>query len=626
MGPILFLSFLFSLFCFTLHRWLFLIWNWDLYQNFPLEDLLRAFAHGLRFDASGLSMLYAVPVLFLLLSSLLRAPEKSLRRGGFFLVLVFVLPAAILNLTDSEMIHFLGRRWTWDSLFLLRETTGKTWDIFSTYLGLFSGSTVLVFGWMAGQFFLFQRKISQPLGSLKMGGQVLLAIIVLFVGIRGGLQSKPLGFAHAQVFNQAILNTLLLNSPFSILTSSQRQSLPQYSFFASADEMHRHLDQQETDALIFELPERLKNSNVMVIILESFNYDYQGRPFHDEGYTPFLDTLGARGLALKEVYANGRRSIEGIASILAGVPALMNEPFISSQYLTNQFLGLGTELGRDQYSSAFFHGAKNGSMYFDSFVQAAGVQKYYGLNEFPDPTQHDGTWGIWDEPFFLWTVDQISQMPKPFFVSLFSLTSHNPFRVPEPVKDRFKPGTLDIHRSIQYTDWSLQQFFKKAEQLDWYKNTLFVITADHTYKPARAEFDHLLGRYRVPLIFFHPQLEKWPKIDQRIVQHIDLLPSLFDLLGKKPSVKSRLGKSVFREGPRSAIFFADERYHLVTAENVIISSDGQNFQAFQKSDVGFKKPRSVSPEDPEAQRLQAQMQYFSLGLWNNKFYTGSERP
>ncbi|MCE3011130.1 MAG: LTA synthase family protein [Proteobacteria bacterium] len=626
MGPILFISFLISVFSFSLHRCLFLVWNWDIYQHFPRADLAQAFLHGIRFDVSALSMLYVIPSLFLLISAAFQLPDRVLRRVGFVLILLFVLPAALLNVTDAEMIHFLGRRWTWDALFLLRETTGKTWDIFSTYWGLFAGSTVLIFAWGIVQFGIFQRDERPPSKSAVRVGSIILAVFGLFLGIRGGLQSKPLGFAHAQVFNQPILNTLLLNSPFSVLTSSQRATLPKYQFFATAEEMNQHLDQQEADALIFQLPSELQNSNVMVIILESFNYEYQGHPFGDAGYTPFLDSLAVQGLAFKEVYANGRRSIEGIASILAGVPALMNEPFISSQYLTNQFLGVGTELGRQSYSSAFFHGAKNGSMYFDSFVQAAGVQKYYGLNEFPDPTQHDGTWGIWDEPFFLWTAEQVSQMPKPFFVSLFSLTSHNPFRVPAAFHDRFKAGTLDIHRSIQYTDWSLQQFFKKAEKQDWYKNTLFVFTADHTYKPSRPEFENLLGRYRVPLIFFHPQVTKWPKIEARIAQHIDLLPSLFDLLGKKTSVKSRLGKSVFREGLRSAIFFADEKYHLITPDRVLTTRDGQSFQAFEKSDARFEQPSGVKASDPDAQRLRSQMQYFSLGLWNNKFYTGSERP
>src|SRR5690606_14279042 len=136
-------------------------------------------------------------------------------------------------------------------------------------------------------------------------------------------------------------------------------------------------------------------------------------------------------------------------------------------------------LGEKGYETAFFHGAPNGSMGFSAYMQLAGIKNYYGKNEYNNDDDFDGIWGIWDEPFMQFMAKKLDTFKQPFFSSFFSLSSHHPFKVPEHYAGKFPKGQLPLHEPIGYVDNALRQFFNTASKSEWYKNTLFVIVADH---------------------------------------------------------------------------------------------------------------------------------------------------
>ena len=106
---------------------------------------------------------------------------------------------------------------------------------------------------------------------------------------------------------------------------------------------------------------------------------------------------------------------------------------------------MGIELlQKEGYHTSFFHGAKNGSMYFDQFMRTAGVKEFFGLNEYPNQDDYDGTWGIWDEPMLQWMSSKLNGFKQPFFSSIFSLTSHHPFVVPVKYRDQFPKGSVEV--------------------------------------------------------------------------------------------------------------------------------------------------------------------------------------
>lgn len=620
----------------------FLLWNWSLFKNKPSQDILWSFVVGLRFDTSAALMVTAP----LLLVTFVPWPKSWNAYWTTFTWLLFCLlqvPFLILNLVDVEFINFVGRRFSYDSLFVVQEVPGKIYNFITSYWILFLLNTLLVvlFTWTVR--LVMQRDDSEGLvwpvkerSSVKLwlshGFLCFVALVISVIGIRGGLQSKPINFVNANVFSAPLLNNLVLNSTFTFIKSYGAESLTREKYFSNKEDLLAKLNGSFVGSVL-DGHRPVKPQNVVIIILESFGEEYLG-PVSGKTYTPFLDSLMEKSLVFKNAYANGRRSIEGIGAIMAGIPALMSEPFISSHFTANYFLGLGTLLNQKKYATSFFHGGHNGTMYFDSFMQSAGVEKYFGSKEYGNSQDDDGVWGIWDEPFLQWMITNLDSEPQPFMTSVFTLTSHQPFKVPEKYKADFPDGPIEILKTVSYTDFALKKFFAEAEKKPWFKDTLFVITADHASLHYRREYENDLGSYRIPLFLYHPSY-KFPKVDtEKVVQQVDVLPTLLDFLGIPEKDKNYLGSSLFIDGDKVAVNFIDGRYILFAKDYFVRWSPGHGEpQMFSISDgegekeiksdsmaFDFSKSEANGRKKKLEEKLKATIQYFNEGMWDNKLY------
>ncbi len=615
----------------------FLLWNWGLFKNKPTLDILWSFIVGLRFDmAAALSV--AAPLLLLAFVPWPKSWNTYWASLTWVLFCILQLPFLILNLVDVEFINFVGRRFSYDSLFVVNEVPGKVWNFVSSYwlLFLINSLIVMFFVWSVRR--LMQKNAEDLVwpGEAKTGRVKLwlshvflcfVALVMAVIGIRGGLQGKPISFVNANVFSAPLLNNLVLNSTFTFIKSYGAETLKQEKYFASKEEMLKHLNGSlQGSALDGHRP--AKPQNVVLIILESFGEEYIG-PVNGKTYTPFLDSLMSKSLVFKNAYANGRRSIEGVGAIVAGIPALMNEPFISSHFTANYFLGLGTLVAPHGYATSFFHGGHNGTMYFDSFMQSAGMEKYFGSREYGNSADDDGVWGIWDEPFLQWMIGQVDTMPQPFMTSVFTLSSHQPYKIPAQYKEMFPEGPIEILKTISYTDFALKKFFEEAEKKPWFKDTLFVITADHASMHYRSEWENDMGSYRIPLFLYHPSYQ-FPKTDvTKVVQQVDVLPTILDFLGIPEKDKNYLGSSLFIDGDKAAVNFIDGRYILFAKDYYVRWSPGHTEpQMFANEDREgeneIKEDRASSDQNARKQelteKLKATIQYFNEGMWDNKLY------
>lgn len=543
---------------------------------------------------------------------------------GLFVGLQF--PLHVFNMGDAQFFSFIGRRSSFQTLYLFRELQGKFWE--SLFIN--AGYTVLcLFLTFVFFFLLFKdswyhkiKLVTHPLAPMKKWIGNALVFFLLFVLARGGVQTKPLNFAHAQVFANPALNNLVLNSGFTMLNTINKTGTAKEKYFTSDEEMLSYLNGSFGQGSLLTSPLE-PSPNIVLIILESFGLEYMGKIHGDEGYTPFLDELADKSIFFKNAFASGRRSIEGMGAIFAGIPNLMDRPFISSEYMSNYFWGLGSLLAEKNYHSAFFHGAANGTMYFDQFMKSAGVKQYFGLNEYPKASDHDGSWGIWDEPYLQWAATEVSKMPAPFFATIFTLSSHHPYRVPEQYKGRFKKGDQEINESIGYADFALRKFFESAQNMPWYKNTIFILTADHTFHPSRARYKNELGKYRVPILIYSPGL-KLPSPDQnQIVSHIDIQPTVLELAGVRPKEKNFLARSLFSNGPRTVVIYVDNTYWII-GDQFFLQQSRDKFEAqmYSLDDPAqqFELQEPAQEKERLMKALQATRQYFSQGMWDNRLY------
>ncbi|MBZ0242793.1 MAG: LTA synthase family protein, partial [Bacteroidales bacterium] len=269
--------------------------------------------------------------------------------------------------------------------------------------------------------------------------------------------------------------------------------------------------------------------NIIIVILESFGREKIQfyNPQTHGSITPFLDSLLAQSLAYNG-WANGRRSIEALPAILAGIPSLMPIDYPSSAYAGNELKGMGTLLKAEGYQTAFFHGGNNGTMHFDASAKTLGFDSYFGRNEYDDDSDFDGRWGIFDDAFFSFTVDEMSRFEPPFAAALFSLSSHHPFTLPDGFEAQKKLSPFE--NSIRYTDFALRNLFAKASRQSWFQNSVFVITADHSHPEAETPwFKSSLGIYAIPLAIYSPQLEAHG-LQAKMAQHTDIMPTLLSLI------------------------------------------------------------------------------------------------
>jgi uncharacterized sulfatase len=295
----------------------------------------------------------------------------------------------------------------------------------------------------------------------------------------------------------------------------------------------------------------------------------------------------------------------------------MNEEFAASGYENNDWFGLGHQLKHYGYETAFFHGGRNGTMSFDFLSKLSGMEQYFGLNEYPENGDYDGNWGIFDEQFLQFTANKLQDLKPPFAAMVFTLSSHQPYTIPDQHKGRFPKGTLDIHESIGYADYSLRQFFKKASGMPWFTNTIFVITGDHTQMTDQPAYQTPWGYFDVPLIIYSPTGE-YPKANlERFCQHADVGPSLLDMLGLKPVKHSCLGRSIFGQSQGIVLNTIDAKPSLL-ADSIMVQLSETGGITVIPFLAGKKVDSSV--EKAGIRQLKAHLQYFNNSLINNHWY------
>ncbi len=240
----------------------------------------------------------------------------------------------------------------------------------------------------------------------------------------------------------------------------------------------------------------------------------------------------------------------------------MDDPISTSVYSTDILTALPGVLKREGYSTAFYHGGTNGTMSFDIFCANAGFEKYYGRTEYGNEKDYDGNWGIWDGPFLQYFVKGLSVMKQPFMASVFTVTSHEPYNLPDQYTDSLPEGPLPICKCIGYTDRALKNFFAVASRQPWFNNTLFIITPDHC-SPLTNPTSHNMDNYAIPILYYAPGDTTLKGYNNTLTQQIDIVPSALDYLGySKPFFA--FGNSIFRNvSNRYTINYLTNTYQLV---------------------------------------------------------------
>ena len=557
-------------------RLLFFFYNLEYFSNINLIDYFRIIKGSIRFDISAILYINSLVILLSLTPSNLII-KRWYKNAIYYLFIYCNLLGIVVNIIDVYYYPFSKSRLTISfmnefsnekSIFrILVEFFKDYWFTIPLLLIVFYVLKVI-----ANKTEMESKTIHFTKKNILSSSLICLLCMTLVVfGFRGSFifKNRPITISNAgKHTNNPNEISLIINTPFSLIRTYSVQDLKRKNYFKDSElEKYTNIVKQYKR-------KNIDKKNVVVIILESMSTEYYGFYNKDlkdySGYTPFLDSLIDHSYTSYNSFGNGTKSIDAIPSILASIPATEFH-FSLSKYCTNKIDGIGSILNKEGYQTSFFHGAPNGSMGFESMNKLLGIKNYFGMDNYNNNSDFDGVWGIWDDKFFNYFADELNNMKEPFFSSIFSCSSHHPYKTPKEFKNKFKKGKHPMHECVQYTDHSLKLFFNKIKNEAWFKNTLFVITADHTNISFEKEYRSPIGIFRVPIIFYDPSNINLNQKSEKIIQQIDIMPSILSYLDyNKPFIS--LGNNIFNDENGFAINY-NNGFQMIIDERVVIYNE-----------------------------------------------------
>jgi phosphoglycerol transferase MdoB-like AlkP superfamily enzyme len=563
---------------FSLCRIGFYLFNMSFFPDMTPGNFLRLLWGGLQFDVSAILYINTLYILLMILPFDFRF-NFTYQEVLKYIYFVFNGFALATNVADFIYYKFTLRRTSADVLKQFENEQNLTGLLFQFLLDY----------WFAVVFWIFLVVLMVRLYNririwgpqiknrtmYYTSGYFLLPLITFFIigGMRGGFRhsTRPITLSNAGEYVRDPKDiSIVLNTPFSLIRTIGKTKVQKATYFPDSEvndiysPLHAPADTSD-----------FKKENVVIIILESFSKEFFQAYNQDrdegkyKGYTPFLDSLIRHSKTFQHAFANGRKSIDGLPSVVGGIPSL-GVPYFLSPYSGNKINTLPGLLAKEGYHTSFFHGAPNGSMGFKAFMNLAGVEHYYGMTEYNNDDDFDGLWGIWDEPFLQFHAARMNEFRQPFVSVFFSVSSHHPFEIPERYQGKFQGGPLPIHKCIQYTDHALRKYFETISKMPWFRNTLFVITADHTSSNIEhPEYRTGWGVYSIPVIYYKPD-NSLAGMETEITQQTDIMPSVLGYLGyNKPYLA--FGRDVFREeGAPIAFNYKDNTYQLFMDDSLLV--------------------------------------------------------
>lgn len=574
---------------------------------------------GARFDLLTLCLFFLPFITF----SLFPGKFTSHRLYQGFLRIVFITVNSLLvffNLIDVEYFRFTKKRSTVDIFEMVQGGNDLSQQLASYFRDFwFVMLLFIAFLWLTNR--VFTKTVNDyEERSTKWYTQLITLVLTLgltvFIG-RGGFVLKPISPIDASQFTRIENTAFVLNTPFTMAKSWSKKGLQEKHYFGLIEE------KKLFNPIKSSVPQNIlpKKTNVVILILESFGNEWVGASGAKKSFTPFLDSLTKESLFFKNGIANGKKSIEAVPAIFASIPSLMETPYISSQYGNNRIEGLPRIMKKEGYTSAFFHGATNGSMKFDGFAAQTGFDKYYGRKEYNNEKHYDGSWGILDEYFMPWSAAKMSRLKQPFLAGIFTLSSHHPFYIPLHMRGKLRKGPEPMCEAIHYGDYSLRKFFETAKKQPWYKNTVFVLCADHTPATKNPKYNQRTEMYKIPIVFFDPRSRLKKGKNEEIFQQIDILPTLLDVLDVKTNFYS-FGNSFFQKHDKEAVAYLDGSYYYFQ-NNFLLSFSQEKARYLYSLDSRANKVvdsmRKHSKESKKMERrLKAMVQRYNRDLIHNQ--------
>lgn len=591
-----------------------------------ITHTLRLLRGAAVFDTASVIYANALFILMSLLPFRLRG-NKGYRGIMFWQYIVINSAVIAVSLADAVYYRYTHKRFTSEEIFfadndnsllLVLKFAAENW-----YLLLYGALLIAMLVSLYGRKTVPNTPIKNGMGYYAFSTVILAAAVGLCIGgVRGGFSrmTRPITLSNATQWAATPAEAnLILSNPFCIIRTISRDGNAGCKTYFDSQTLDSIFTPEHRPA---NVGGSQKGKNVVIFIMESFSAEHSAFLNPDlypdgRGYTPFLDSLMRQGYAFTRAYANGHKSIEALPSVLGSIPSFKT-PFVLLPQSIGRSHQLPAILSDAGYNTLFFCGSARGSMGFEAYMRAAGVKQFFGKEDYEKERggkDFDGYWGIWDQKFLDYMGEKLSSTPQPFLSTVFTISSHHPFIVPEKYKDSLPKGTTKIHRPVAYTDMAVRDFFARWGHEPWFENSVFVFVADHVSSEKWAPKTKTeIGRNHIIEFLYTPD-GSLRGTDPSTVQQTDIMPTLLGLLGNTEPYFA-FGRDIFSEPERTpfAMKYANGYYYAITDSLTVAFDESDITAAYSVSDTLLSRNiLSDIPQNaicPLKRRIQATVQRY----------------
>ncbi|MCX9132691.1 LTA synthase family protein [Aeromonas veronii] len=607
---------------------------WQLERVDAVAGWQEMLLQGIRVDLATLCWVWGVPAML----TLLLAGPHAIGWGWLQLMRVWLTVGLWLMLfleisTPSFVTEYGVRpnRLYVEYLIYPKEVFAMLWAGRKAELllaVLFSGAVLTGGWWLSGR---LVRGLSFPRWYLRPAF-ALLILAIGFLGARSSLGHRALNPAMVAFAEDPLVNSLTVNSAYSLFFAIKQmgaeedagqfygEMTPQKVLEVIRKESGRPASDFNSDLLpsqtFNQASFRGKPKNLVILLQESLGAQFVGS-LGGLPLTPNIDALSQQGWAFEQLYATGTRSVRGIEAVLTGFTPTPAQAVVKLGKSQTNFFTIADLLKQRGYDTSFIYG---GESHFDnmrSFFLGNGFTTIVEQKDFDNPV-FKGSWGASDEDLMAKadeTFKALHKEGKPFFSLVFSSSNHDPFEFPDNRIELFEQPKETRNNAAKYADYAIGEFFKRAKQSEYWKDTLFLVIADHDSRVSGASLVPI-PRFHIPGVIVGDGIA--PRKDPRIVSQIDMAPTLLSLMGISADYPM-LGKDLTRmpaDWPGRAIMQYDKNFALMRGKDVVILQPERAAEGYVYDDANEKLTLAAQPDALKEDAL-------GLALWGSMAYQKS---
>ncbi len=530
---------------FIFYRTIFIFYNISALTDVSIGTLLQSYLYGLKLDLSFSGYMMLIPSLILAASPIIGSRISSnMLIGSISLILSAV---SIIEIVDMQVYSYWGEKFDAMHLRYLNDPKQITNSItfktlmFPTFLSLFLiYSHFKVTKWLVGQFsFDLKKNYSwqKPLLFFTL-------IVLSLVPIRGGFSIFPLRLGipinvGAVYFdkNKMAVNHVAVNAPWNFFYSIKKASkIDRYNGLIPehiASSLFNEINGAQTKGTPYLSILNTTRPNILLIVLESFTAKGIEVLGGAKSITPHLNKLSKEGILFSQFYASGHRSNRGIGSLFSSYPGLPYDAIIENPFKSEKLPHLIKSIKAQGYHTAFYYGGEIDFANFRAYFNQGGVDKIVSKLDF-DFSSNNTKWGIHDDIVFDTLFNDLNKEMTPFFYTLFTLSSHEPFDIPIEPMFGSDNNENSFKSAMHYTDACLGKFIEQAKKTTWWDSTLVVITADHGTTQINNTANGQKESFHIPLLWLGGALALTDTVISSVSCQLDLAPTLLTQLNINP--------------------------------------------------------------------------------------------